>query len=93
MMNPRKLAVLLMLLIHFATASAFAEERFSVGDEHFKMFIVLRGAEAPAFEYEAAGRQFPGLRSFWGTLETDAGRVTLGEGGPATAAPPGPHGG
>ena len=71
--------VAILALVAGIAASLAAEERFSVGDELFKMTVALQDSAVVKAEYEAAGRPFAGLDSSLWSLETDSGDVSIAD--------------
>ena len=71
--------VAILALVAGIAASLAAEERFSVGDELFKMTVALQDSAVVKAEYEAAGRPFAGLESSLWSLETDSGDVSIAD--------------
>jgi hypothetical protein len=71
----------IVVIARFAgiAASRGDEERFSVGDELFKMTVTLQDSAVVKTEYETAGQPFADLRASLWSVETDSGEVSIAD--------------
>jgi hypothetical protein len=71
--------IIFLTLLLATAASHAAEERFSVGDDRFRMTVALRDSTIVGADFEAAGRPYADLLSSLWSVETDSGPVSIAD--------------